>query len=148
MEYLKASSITTEMLSRQPNGIPMILCSAYSRDLCKFFDARYVTVSLNVKLSSALMKYQPENRYLEVLTELQQILIECGEAILLTDYEMLFDPRYKLDVMKVFCDFSKQMRLAIIWCGRCFEDVLEYSEQQYPDYHRYEIAKYNVICLK
>jgi len=148
MEYMKASSINSKMLSRQPKGIPMILCSADSRDSIKFSDAGYITVSLNAKLSAALIKFQPEIRYLEVLTELQQILLECGEAILLTDYEMLFDPRYGLDVLKVFCDLSRQVRLAVIWCGFCYNEVLEYSEQQYSDYHRYEISKYNVVCFK
>lgn len=148
MEYIKASALTAEMLARQPIGIPIILCSDAPRAIRKLNEAGYKEVSLNKSLSSTLLKVQPEDRSSKVIVELQNIIFNSGHSVILTDYEMLFDPRYKLDVLKVFCDLSKQMRLAVKWCGRASNRTLEYAEPQYPDYHIYEIAKYTVICVK
>ena len=148
MSYTKASSFTADSLSRQPFGLPMMLCAPVPRLIKRLHEAGYRALSLNEKLSYALIKYPPDKRASRVLSELDGIIAVGGPSILLKDYEMLFDPRYRLDVLKVICDLSKRVRNAALWPGQCAEGFLEYAQIGYPDHQRYEIEKYTVLCIK
>jgi hypothetical protein len=148
MDFIKASALTAEMLSKQPTGIPIFLCSNAPRAVRKLSESGYKDLSLNKELSSSLMTIPQEKRLSVVQQETQKIISKSGPAVLLSDYEMLFDPRYKIDVLKLFCEIARTTRLAVKWCGTTTEDSLEYAEPQYPDHQAYQLANYTVICVK
>lgn len=148
MEFIKASTLTGEMLSKQPMGIPIILCSAAPRAIRKLYESGYKDLSLNKELSFSLKDIPNEKRISSVQIETQRIISETGSSVLLSDFEMLFDPRYKLDVLKLFCEVSRTTRLAVKWCGTLGADALEYAEPQYPDHQIFNLANYTVICVK
>lgn len=148
MKYINASALTADMLKRQPIGIPIIMCSSAPRVMRKLKEVEYTELSLNKDLAAAMLKYQQEERNAHVVSEFQCIINSTKQPILLVDYEMLFDPRYKLDVLKVFCEAAKLTRIAVKWCGTIVDDKLEYSEPQYPDYHIFDLSQYTVICVK
>lgn len=148
MDFVKASALTAEILSKQPTGIPIFLCSAAPRAVRKLSESGYKHLSLNKELSSSLMAIPQEKRLSVVQQETQKIISKAGSAVLLSDYEMLFDPRYKIDVLKLFCELARTTRLAVKWCGTTAEDSLEYAEPQYTDHQTYQLANYTVICVK
>lgn len=148
MDFKKSSSITSEMLIHKPNGIPIVLCSSAPRAMRKLSEAGYISLSLNKEVSSALLKFSVDDRPSKVLDVIQNLLEETAASVIVTDFEMLFDPRYKLDVLKVFCEAARTKNIAVKWCGSVTEDSLCFSEPQYPDYHNYKIERYTLICVK
>lgn len=148
MNFKKSSSITSDMLIHKPNGIPIVLCASAPRVMRKLSDAGYVTLSLNKEISSALMNFRADDRPSKALDVIKNLLEEAAASVIITDFEMLFDPRYKLDVLKVFCEASRTKNIAVKWCGSVTEDSLCFSEPQYTDYHNYKIERYTLICVK
>ena len=148
MPYMTLSEAEKYILKQSTNGIPIILCSRSQRIMKALDRAGYVEVSLNEKLSMSLIQYGLDIRDSKVLHELKRIIEESGSAVILTDYEMLFNPSYKLDVMKAFCDIARTKRFAVEWCGQSTSETLEYAEPGYQDYQKYDIAKYAIICVK
>lgn len=148
MNYIKPSAITTDMLIHKPNGIPIVLCSPAPRAVKKLTETGYFDLNLNEKLSENLLVYQKEDRPKRVADALRGFLSGLSHPTLISNFEMLFDPRYKLDVLKVFCEAALTQNIAIRWCGVSAEASLSYSEPQYPDYHKYEIERYTLICVK
>lgn len=148
MNFISPVEITTDMLVHKPNGIPIVLCSPVPRILKRLNEAGYIALSFNMGISAALLRYPVNDRPSKVLEATQSLLERTEKNILIKDFEMLFDPRYKLDVLKVFSEASKTKNIALIWCGLHSEDRLCYSEPQYSDYHSYEIERYTLICVK
>jgi hypothetical protein len=148
MEYIKASDLSASVLSRQPTGIPIIICLFSSRTMRLFQEAGYIEMSLNEELSAALLTYSPKERCEKVAYEFQRIILSDSSPILLTDYEMLFDPRYKLDALKMFCEVARMKNIAVKWCGKSAIEKLEYAEPQYPDYQSFNLARYTVNCVE
>jgi hypothetical protein len=60
---------------------------------------------------------------------------------------MLFDPRYELDVIRLFMDVSRQNRLVVKWCGTVDGNMLIYAEQGFEDYRRIKISDYDVTVV-
>lgn len=147
MDMIKASALKEEFLKKQPNGIPLIFLSISARAMRKLGNAGYTEVSLNRELSQILMGMPVEQRPLFVLEETRKIIAKRNSGVILRDFEMLFDPNYHLDVLKVFCELARQFRIAIIWCGTFHDNVLEFAEPDYSDYHSYHVDQYTVYCI-
>jgi hypothetical protein len=148
MDYIKASELTATMLSAQPIGIPIVLCSNTPRTIRRVYEAGYKELCLNKDLSEKMMTVPQQQRPDKILPELYHIVSEYNSPVLLTNFEMLFDPRYKLDVLKVFCEISRTIKIVVHWCGTTSGYNLIYSEPGFPDYHVYELSKYTVISVK
>jgi hypothetical protein len=82
-----------------------------------------------------------------VTAEVMRILPQDGRTYL-TDFEMLFDPRYDIDVLRLFRDMSRRCKLIVRWCGGVDGDTLVYAEQGCRDYARYNPGDYKIACVK
>lgn len=138
-------TLTAENLLRLPS--PVILLCAQRLDFDKIImDADTKFVNLNLPLAKALTgKTRIEIR--SVITDTVIDLMPKNEAVYLTDYEMLFDPRYELDVIKLFCEISRHNRLTVKWCGILENDSLIYAEPGFDDYSKYKISEYKIACI-
>ena len=67
------------------------------------------------------------------------------EVVLIKDFEMLFDPRYQIDVLKLFCDLSRQRRIAVLWCGTFRDNRLEFAEPGFADFQSYNTDQYTTL---
>lgn len=76
-----------------------------------------------------------------------KIVIATQAPVFLTDYEMLFDPRYNIDVIKLFCEMSRRVKIVIKWCGTLQDNRLVYATPAYKDFHSYNIYDYDIICV-
>jgi hypothetical protein len=74
-------------------------------------------------------------------------LLPKDTTVYLMDYEMLFDPRYRLDVMKLFCEISRRGKLIVKWCGGFDGSSLTYAETGYGDYAQYRVSDYEIACV-
>ena len=102
MSVIKASAIRDDFLKKPPNGIPIILISPSTRILQKIKEADFKEFSLNKPLAEMLLEIPVEKRSGVVMEKIQKLLMEQGPAVLIKDFEMLFDPRYQLNVISLY----------------------------------------------
>ena len=61
--------------------------------------------------------------------------------------DVMFNPAYKIDVLKVLVSAYKQKPYSLVWPGIYSDGKLMYSEEGYPDYRVYEIQDYDIMCV-
>ena len=125
---------------------PIILCVHRNDYIKAISDANIQAVSLNLPLAKSFAG-KSEREIIVVINETVLNLLPIGESIYLQDYEMLFDPRYKLDVIRLFSEISRHNRLIVKWCGGFDGKSLTYAEPGYADYAAYKISDYNIVCV-
>ena len=79
--------------------------------------------------------------------EVMKIVSSIQGPIFLTDYEMLFDPRYSIDVIRLFYELSRRAKIVIKWCGTLDDNHLVYATPAYSDFHSYNIHDYDITCV-
>lgn len=124
----------------------IILCNVKANDEQAVTHAGYQRHALNQPLANMLLSL-PDNERTTNVRETVLSLIPRRSPIYLVDDEMLFDPRYEIDVHKLLYEISRKQRLVVKWCGRLVVQVLVYAEPSYPEYKKYPIADYDIICV-
>lgn len=147
MEILKPSALTADFLNTGQNGIPLFICTDVQRARKKLEEASYKTVSVNALLSKALIEYSASERPKHIEAELKKIL-SYHVPILITDFEMLFDPRYEIDVIKLFCEKARVINVAVKWPGKFTGTKLTYAEPEYKDYHEFNCSLYQIRIVQ
>lgn len=126
---------------------PIILCSFPTRVAKLLEDGQYVTLNFNIKLAEALLKIPQHQRGRKANDEIMKIISQCHAPVFLDNYEILFDPRYDIDVIKVFSEISRWQRIIVKWCGNLNENALEYAAPEYKDFHSFKIKDYDITCV-
>jgi len=127
-------------------SFPVVACNpneALEQDIA---GAGYQRFALNFPLAIALSA-KPEDDRTKNVKEIVFSILPKRQAVYLVDYEMLFDPRYELDVLKLFYEIARKQPFVAKWCGEYKPFMLIYAEPGYPEYQRYIIANYDVICV-
>jgi len=127
--------------------LPVILCGEKANGEQSLAEAGFSRFALNGPLAE-LLSSKPEQDRTDGAREAVLALLPKQSAIYMVDYEMLFDPRYGLDVLKLFCEIARRQRLAVRLCGGLASQTLVYAEPGYPEYKRYRIADYDIICVE
>jgi hypothetical protein len=125
---------------------PVVLCAPKAVDERAIENAGYVKSSLNLELAKVLAAAPAESRINQVREAVLSVLPRKS-SLYLIDYEMLFDPRYGIDVIKLFCEIARRQSLLTRWCGEIHKQTLVYAEPGYPEHKQYRIADYDVICV-
>lgn len=60
---------------------------------------------------------------------------------------MLFNPEYKIDVLRLLIDANKKHPFKVLWAGSYEDGRLIYSEEGLADYKTYEINDYDIVCV-
>lgn len=103
--------------------------------------------SINKPLAAELFKIPLSLRSMQLEKCFMQVIKELPSEPIIKDIDVMFNPAYKVDVMKVLISAYKQKAYSLIWPGSCFNGKLLYSEENYPDYQAYEIKNYDIICV-
>lgn len=146
MIEIKPSQVTEEVL-RSSDRMPLIVCADAPRVIRKVLDEEYEMISVNMHLAKALLDYPQEERHLRAEEEFKAVLVG-KEAVFLENFEMLFDPRYQIDVIKSFCDRARHMKLAVKWPGLCEGNHLIYAEPDAPDYYCCDCSKLQIRIVR
>jgi len=126
---------------------PIILCSFPNRVARLIEGGQYTPLNLNIRLAEELMKYPPEQRPRRANYEVMSIVSQCRAPTLLEDYEILFDPRYDIDAIKVFTELARRQKVVVKWCGRLNGTSLEYATPDYKDYQLFRMQDYDITCV-
>ena len=127
--------------------LPVILCQQSKDDLAFLQNAGYELYSFNEPFASALLQFPPSQR----LDKAYQTAVSCfpdADSLILSNYEMLFDPRYQIDPIRFFIEIARSKYLVILWCGDLKGETLTYAEPGHPDYKQYRVSSNDLICLR
>jgi hypothetical protein len=142
---IKSSQFSKKMLER--TNMAIVLCSSEPRLKKIIAEAGFKELSLNKILAKALLEKDKAIRSFFVADEVMKIVLSIQGPVFLTDYEMLFDPRYNIDVLRLFCELSRRTKIVIKWCGTLDDNHLVYATPAYSDFHSYNIHDYDITCV-
>ena len=125
---------------------PVILCSPWQLYETIIEESGFQTISLNLPLARVLFG-KSEKEIIANITDIVLGLLSEHQHICLSDYEMLFDPRYKLDNLKLFCEIARYNKLFVKWSGSFMNDFLTYAEPGYIDFAKYKVSDYEITCV-
>ena len=130
-------------------NIPVISCVPIV-ELCEICNLKEIeTVNLGLELSSALKEIQLDKRGNLVQKELDRILGNSNSSsLLVANIDILFNPSYKLNVLKYFINLARTKMVLVQWPGEMKGNVLQYSQINAADYVRYDLQDYGIACIK
>ena len=142
---IRSSQINKEMLKKITT--PIVLCSSAPRLKRFIADCGFKELSLNKILAETLVKKEEAIRPQFAADETIRIVSSIQAPVLLKDYEILFDPRYKIDVIRLFYELSRRVKIIIKWCGTIDDNHLVYATPAHRDFYSYNIQDYDITCV-
>ena len=103
--------------------------------------------SINQGLAQELLKYRPLQRTVKLEPCFANMLMKLPEHPIIKDIDVMFNPSYRVDVLKLLTSAYKQTPFDLIWPGSFADGKLLYSESQYPDYRFYAVKDYDIYCV-
>ena len=104
-------------------------------------------VSINVLLATLLEKLKPRRRTMQLENCLNQVLEQLPENPIIKDFDVMFNPDYRVDVLKVLVLACKKRPFSVIWPGGFEDGKLFYAEEGYQDYCAFNVENYDVTCV-
>lgn len=119
---------------------PIIYCFPYG-------SIAAVAVPINLLLAEKLARCKPNRRTMQIESFFNQILDQLSDDAIIKDFDVMFNPDYKVDILKIMVNACKRKPFSIIWPGKCEDGRLIYAEDSYPDFKTFNIAEYDVTCI-
>lgn len=142
---ISVSMLNADVLNKATN--PIILTS-FPKRVAKIMEGgQYTPLNLNIKLAEDLLKFPWEQRSQRANDVVMSIISQCCKPTFLENYEVLFDPRYDIDAIKVFTEIARRQKVVVKWCGGLTGNLLEYATPDYTDYHAFRIQDYDITCV-
>ena len=104
--------------------------------------------SVSKELAEGLLACKENRRSMKLEQIFNSVLDKSPDGVTIKDIDVLFNPDYKVDVLKILIAARKRKRYSVIWPGRYEDGKLIYAEEGYPDYKVYEIANYDITCVR
>ena len=128
------------MISRAAGLLqPIIYCTPDTEIAC--------ASSLNMLLAEKLMMVKPNRRTMRLEQCFQQVLDGLPDNPVIQDFDVLFNPDYEVDILRIMTSVGKSKPFQIVWPGRYEDGRLIYAEEGYRDYKVYDLGKYDVTCV-
>lgn len=135
---IKAWDLTA--LERNGTARPIIYC-------CSDQAMDVQAVSLNVELAKKLSAIKSNRRTMRMEQCFQQVLGMLADDAVIKDFDVMFNPEYSVDVLKVLCSAARSKLFRALWPGKYEDGLLIYAEEGYRDYKVFEISKYDVTVV-
>lgn len=119
---------------------PIVFCRS---DFAEVHDA----TSVNRMLAEQLIKYDPSRRTVQLERCLTQIITGLIDGVVIKDFDVLFNPTYKVDVLRMLVTVCKKKNFKIVWPGKLDDNKLYYAEEGFPDYKVFSISDYDITCV-
>lgn len=98
-------------------------------------------------MAEQLLKLKPSRRTMQLEKCFLKAIATLPEESVIKDIDVLFNPDYKVDVIKLLISANKQRAFSIIWPGEFRDGKLIYSQENYPDYKSFPISDYDIYCV-
>lgn len=105
------------------------------------------SIAVNKPIAAELVDLKPSRRTMQLEKSFVKVLESLPGQPVIKDIDVLFNPAYKVDVMKMLVSAYKQKKFSLVWPGIYSDGKLIYSEEGYPDYRVYEIKDYDIMYV-
>ena len=124
------------------NGImkPVIYCCSDQALIEK-------AVSLNIEIAKRLTVVKPNRRTMRLEQCFQQVLGTLPDNVVIKDFDVMFNPDYAVDVLRIICSAARTKSFRVLWPGKYENDRLIYAEEGFGDYKVFQISKYDVTVV-
>lgn len=133
--------INLRQLATQQNMYRLIV---YTNDK---YEQEASAVSINKRLAEELRKLKPTRRTMQLEKCFNKILDSLPEKVVIKDIDVMFNPAYMVDVIRILVEANKRHPFSLVWSGRYDDNRLLYSEEDLADYKAYEISDYDIVCV-
>lgn len=131
-------------ISRLPDDEAMVSrLLIYMKAIQKMHELR----SVSKPLAEALLECKPNRRSMKLEQIFNSVLDTLPDGVVIKDIDVLFNPDYKVDVLKILMAARKRKKYSVIWPGKCENGKLIYSEEGFPDYKTFDIEDYDITCV-
>jgi len=146
-EIFSKYNVDFERIRRK--NIPVISCIPVE-EICKNYNFEEgLTVDLGLELSLTLKEISIDKRYDSVQKVLDNIFSNLNSNnLMVVNIDILFNPSYKLNVLKYFINLARTKMVLVQWPGEIKGNVLQYSQINYADYVKYDLKDYGIACIK
>lgn len=104
-------------------------------------------VSINKRLAEELRKLKPTRRTMQLEKCFNKILDSLPEKVVIKDIDVMFNPAYMVDVIRILVEANKRHPFSLVWSGRYEDNRLLYGEEDLADYKAFEISDYDIVCV-
>lgn len=104
-------------------------------------------IPINHVLAEKLSALKPRRRTMKLAACFEEILKTLPDDAVIKDFDVMFNPEYKVDVLKIMVDTCKRKPFSMIWPGKCEDGKLFYAEDGYPDFKTFSVENYDVTCI-
>lgn len=119
---------------------PIIYC-------CPFEGITDTAVSISLLLAEKLASCKSSRRTMRIETFFNQILDQLPDGTVIKDFDVMFNPEYKVDVLKIMIVACKKKAFSIVWPGKYEDGKLFYAEDGYQDFKVFSVEEYDVTCI-
>lgn len=103
--------------------------------------------SINKQLAEKIIEIKPIRRSARIEECFKEVVGGFSDNVVLKDIDVLFNPNYKIDVLKVLISVCKYKPIRVIWPGTYKDGKLIYSEESLSDYKTFEITNYDIYYV-
>ena len=104
--------------------------------------------SISKELADELLACAPKRRSIRMERIFYSAIMKYPDGVTVRDIDVMFNPEYKIDVLKILISVRKRKKYYVIWPGRYEDGKLIYGEEGFPDYKVYNIADYDITFVK
>lgn len=103
--------------------------------------------SVSKPLAEALLACKPNRRSMKLEQIFNNVLDALPDGVVIKDIDVMFNPDYKVDVLKILMAARKRKKYSVIWPGKCENGKLIYGEEGFSDYKTYDVEDYDITCV-
>lgn len=103
--------------------------------------------SVSKELAEGLLACKPNRRSMKLEQIFNDVLDKYPDGVTIKDIDVMFNPDYKVDVLKILIAARERKQYSVIWPGRFENGKLYYSDEGYVDYKVYDLEDYDIICV-
>ena len=104
-------------------------------------------ISVGYLLAEKLNKISSGMRSMRMEQILFDVLSTLPVNSLIRDFDVLFNPTYRIYVLVVLKNTCKKIPFRVLWPGTYKDGNLYYAEEGYQDYKCYKLSNYDITCI-
>ena len=116
----------------------------YAANMREMVDSK----SVGKELADELLKCAPNRRSIKLEQIFIRVLDVFWDGAIIRDIDVMFNPEYQVDVLKLMISARKRKKYSVIWPGSLKDNKLIYAEEGYQDYKVFDLADHDIICVR
>lgn len=104
-------------------------------------------VPINIEMAKKLSAIKANRRTMRMEQCFQQVLETLPDDVVIKDFDVMFNPDYAVDVLRIMSSTARTKSFRVLWPGKCEDGRLIYAEEGFRDYKVFEINKYDVTVV-